>query len=168
MSCPFPSCNSSLLSHRLRTSLLSIPPQLVERNMSKYQRFLTVGQLFVARDPIVQDLCRQISGAGPGRSDLVARRVARQRENATTFTCDAENFFVILFNPFKKTNKKSFPNGKVQNTHNDNRLQTFDTMFSRTKETSSPPHQDAHVFFQPVFLIASSKCQTYNKHTFTE
>ena len=57
----------------------------------------------------------QISGAGPGRSDLVARRVARLKENATLLTCFAENFFVILLatsQPDKKNKQKSFPCGQ--------------------------------------------------------
>ena len=64
------------------------------------------------RHQTVQDQCRHISGAGRGRSDLVARRVARLKENATNLTCVAENFFVILFGHLfstiqKQTNKKA-------------------------------------------------------------
>ena len=64
----------------------------------------------VPRHQIVQDQCRHISGAGRGRSDLVARRVARLQENATNLTRFAENFFVILFghlSTLQKTNEKA-------------------------------------------------------------
>ena len=87
------------------------------------------------RDQIVQDQCLQISGAGLGRADLVARRVARLSENATTLTCFAENFFVILLatsQPVKKTKTKMLPIWQCpEHTQNHNRLQTIDTMFSR-------------------------------------
>ena len=79
--------------------------------MSKQLRFLFVGQPFVPRAQIVQDKCRQISCAGPGRSDLVARRVARLWENAPTLTCFAENFFVILVATYQPVKKfKKLPN----------------------------------------------------------
>ena len=70
-------------------------------------------------DQIVQDQCRQISGAGPGRSDLTAQRVARLWENASILTCFAENFFVILLATSQtgtKTNKQASQMAKFR-TH---------------------------------------------------
>ena len=59
-------------------------------------------------------------------------------------TCFAENICVIILatsQPVTKTSKNNFPNGKVQNTHNNNRRQTIDTILwpSLKKNISSAP-----------------------------
>ena len=68
---PLSSLPLPLFSLRFRSSFWSIPPQFVERNISKWWRFPIVGQLFMPRDQIVQDQHRKSADTGPGRSDLV-------------------------------------------------------------------------------------------------
>ena len=105
---------------------------------------------------------RKFADTGPGRSDLVARRVARPEENASTLTCSAENFFVILLghlSTFQKNKQKSFPNFKVQNTHNNNRPQTIDTMFSRTeRKLSSSCRKTFHRVTRQTFREQHQLC----------
>ena len=76
--------------------------------MSKLQRFPKVGQLFVPRDQIVQGQCWQISGAGPGQSDLTAQRVALQKEKRC--------YFDVFRRKLRQQKQTNFPNGKVH-TH---------------------------------------------------
>ena len=125
------------------------------------------------RDQVVQG---QLSGAGPGRSDLVARRVARLEENATTLTCFAENFFVVFFRRLstsqKKQTKEASRMGKSRaRTHTNNRPQTIDTTFSRRwRKISSTAPRCPHLL-RAFFFFFQKRCKQVsdtslqNRHT---
>ena len=81
------------------------------------------------------------TGVSLGRSDLVA-------------TCQ----------PVQKIEKAFLM--AVQNTCNDNRLQSVDTIFIRLSRKSSPTHQDTHVFFEPVFW--SLQASVTQQNTFSQ